>query len=369
MAKHINNETLNIPVIRGKVLGVTVLRGYARLNDLAKVSKADVYDKVKNPTGTQRDLSPKHARAAYEYVKDKDFAFWPEVFLCTRDNEVITYIPSDLDEDFGTLHIDVKDASKKGKISISRVDGNHRLYFADGSQEGYAPIEKIVSFCLAYNLTREEEITLFRDINANQKAMNTSHLDNIHARLTPEDELKRDDPDLYIARLLGRDSESPLYDRVYEGGKKPAGFSISLRTLRTGIKYMLSRPTKLTALRDPDAQYKVIRNYFIALQMWEPSAWDSPSKYILLRGAGLWGACFIGADVIDRALSQAKFKPDDMLIILQSGKDWDWSNKGDFQGYSGRGGAVQISDKVTSELQDESGISVSSLYQRIMQEE
>jgi hypothetical protein len=57
-----------------------------------------------------------------------------------------------------------------------------------------------------------------------------------------------------------------------------------------------------------------------------------------------------------------------MLAILKSGRDWDWSNKGDFQGYSGRGGALQISNRVTAEFSDEQGVSVKSLYNKIMAE-
>ena len=85
----------------------------------------------------------------------------------------------------GVLEIDVK-AAKEGKdIAISRIDGNHRLHYGDGKQSGYSRIEKPVSFCLAYDLTREEEIQLFRDINDNQKRMNTSHLDGIEVRFDP----------------------------------------------------------------------------------------------------------------------------------------------------------------------------------------
>jgi DGQHR domain-containing protein len=362
-------SVLKIPVIRGQVLGVTVLRGYAKLKDLARMSKPDIYDQKTNPTGTQRDLSPKHAREAYEYVKTHELGFWPEVFLCARDKKVMKYTPSRKGSDIGMLVIDMDRATDPANIAISRVDGNHRLHYADGSYAGFSPIEKNVSFCIAYNLTLEEEIVLFRDINANQKAMNTSHLDNIEARLTPEDRLKREEPDLYIARSLGHDPASPLYDCVYEGGKKMAGSIIPLRTLRTGITYMLSRPTKLTALRDADAQYKVIRNYFQAIKKWQPQAWTEPNKYLLLRGAGLWGICFIGAEVIDRVLARGKFRTDEMYRILKSGKDWDWSNAGDFQGYSGRGGALKISNNVTAEFQDESGVSVKALFGKIMSED
>ncbi len=369
MRKFVSTSTseLIIPVIRGEVLGITVVRGYAKLSDLARISKPDVYDQKTNPTGTQRDLSPKHARDAYEYVKNREFGFWPEVFLCARNPEAVKFVPSKFDINFGELVIDLNITTKSNKIAISRVDGNHRLHYADGSQ-GFDAIEKSVSFCLAPDLNHEQEIVLFRDINANQKAMNTSHLDNIEVRLTPEEILKRVNPDLYISEKLADDPESPLYNRIYKSSKKISGSIVPLRTLRTGISYMLSRPTKLTALRDADAQYRVIRNYFQAVKKWQPQAWENPSQYVLLRGAGLWGICFIGAEVIDRVLAQSKFKTEDMYRVLRSGKNWDWSNKGDFLGLAGRGGATQISNKVTAEFQDDSGMSVKSLFGEIMKE-
>lgn len=360
------NYKLVIPVIRGQVMGASVLRGYAKLNDLAKMSKPDIYDQKNNPTGTQRDLSPKHARDAYEYVKSHEFGFWPEVFLCARDREVMEYVPSVDHSDYGDLIINMTVATEPKRIAISRIDGNHRLHYADGTHTGFPEIDKIVSFCIAYNLSLEQEIILFRDINANQKPMNTSHLDNIEARLTPEEKLKRLEPDLFIARKLGKDVGSPLFNYVHEGGIKVIGAIIPLRTLRTGISYMFSRSNKLTALRDVDAQYIVISNYFEAFRRWEIDAWEEPNKYIVLRGAGLWAVCFIGAEVIERALSKGKYQMEDMYQILTSGRSWDWSNKGDFQGFSGRGGALKISQIVTAEFQDETGVSVKSLFNEIM---
>lgn len=362
-----NNE-LRVPVIRGDVLGVKVLRGYAQLNQLAEMSKADIYDQKANPTGTQRDLSPKHAREAYEYVKTHAIGFWPEVFLAVRDKSAVTYEPTEASSNFGFMVVDMAVASAPNKIAISRVDGNHRLNYADGSHPNLPPLQNEVSFCLAYDLSFDQELILFRDINDNQKRMNTSHLDNIEARLSPEQKLKSQEPDLYIARNLGQDKESPLHDRIYEGGVSTISSSIPLRALRTGIRYMLSRPTKLTALRDADAQYKVIRNYFQAVKLWQPNAWIEPGKYLVLRGAGLWGICYIGADVIDRALAQGRFDSSDMLTILKSGREWDWSNNGNFRGYSGAGGASKISNEVTAEFQHESGVSVSELFHRIMGE-
>jgi hypothetical protein len=215
----------------------------------------------------------------------------------------------------------------------------------------------------------EEEIKLFRDINANQKAMSTNHLDNIEARLTPRDELKAREPELYIAKKLNEDPGSPFFGRITQSSKKNVGDILPLRGLKTGIEYMLSSASKLPALRDPDAQYKVIKNYLKAVKKWEPRAWEEPSKSLLLRGAGFWAICFIGADVIDRCLSKGKFGVDEMLAVLNSGKRWDWSNEGDFRGLGGRGGAKRISSYITSEFPDETGMSMKSLHRQILQSE
>lgn len=359
--------TLVVPAVRGRVLGVDVYRGFAKLCDLAAISKADIYDQKKNPTGTQRDLSPAHARDAYEYVKTRDLGFWPEVFLCARLKASITFTPlSDDMPDIGLLEFDI-DMIKHGKnIAISRVDGNHRLYYADGNTEKYSKIEKTASFCLAYDLSRNDEIQLFKDINKNQKPMNTSHLDGIDVRLTAEELLKQRQPDLYIAQKLGTDKLSVLYERIYQGGRKPAGVDIPLRGIRTGVEYMLSRSTQLPRLDDTEAKYKVIRNYLSAFKQWQPQSWSEPKEYITLRGAGLWAVCFIGAHVIDRTLLQDKFDSDTMLSILKSGKDWDWSKNGDFKGLGGRGGALEISRLVTSKLKDETRMSTKQLFDNIM---
>jgi hypothetical protein len=222
---------------------------------------------------------------------------------------------------------------------------------------------------LAYDLNRDEEIQLFKDINDNQKPMNTSHLDKIEVRLTPAEELKHRNPELYIAQRLSRDSKSPFHERIYEGGKKLVGVDIPLRGLKTGIEYMLSRSTQLPHLEDAEAQYRVIRNYFIAVKKWQPKAWSSPKEYIMLRGSGLWAICFIGAHVIDRVLQQDEFKATAMLTILRSGKDWDWGKKGHFKGLGGRGGALEISKQVTRSLQYGGRMSTKQLFDKIMAED
>jgi hypothetical protein len=53
----------------------------------------------------------------------------------------------------------------------------------------------------------------------------------------------------------------------------------------------------------------------------------------------------------------------------QSGKDWDWGKKGDFEGLGGRAGALEISNRVTRKLQDENRMSTKDLFDKIMSED
>jgi DGQHR domain-containing protein len=359
-----------MPAVRAKVLGVNVYRGFASLAELAEISRPDIYNQRTNPKGTQRDLIPAHARDAYEYVKNRSFGFWPEVFLCARKADVITFRPISAEEPaLGILEINESAIKRSKGIAISRIDGNHRLHHGDGRYEGYTRVEKLVSFCMAYGLDRDEEIQLFRDINDNQRKMNTSHLDGVSVRLTPEDELKRREPNLFIAQRLSRDEASPLYQRIFEGGKKEVGFDIPLRGLKTAVEYMLSRSTQLPHLEDPEAQYRVIRSFLNAVRRWQPKAWSNPKQYLLLRGAGLWAIFFIGSQVIDRVLQQGKHSSAEMLKVLRSGKEWDWGNKGDFRGFSGRSGALEISKRVVKQLRSGSRISTKQLFDEIMADE
>jgi len=113
--------SFKVPAVRAKVLGVRVYRGFASLADLADFSKADIYDQKKNPKGTQRDLNPAHARKAYEYVKNSDLGFWPEIFLCARKQGVIKFTPlSEELTDLGVLEIDTRATSEVGSIAVSR---------------------------------------------------------------------------------------------------------------------------------------------------------------------------------------------------------------------------------------------------------
>ena len=371
-------ELAQFPVVAGKCLGYEAYRGFAPLSELARISEADIFDQDHNRLGTQRNLSLVHARKAYQYVSTTESAFYPEMILNVRDRSFITFTPARARNRpsaergavmFGILAF-VKDPMRSGDIVVSRLDGNHRLWFADGHERGMEPIDRSVSFCLLALEDREKELELFRDINDNQMGMNTSHLQNITARLLGDKLLKVQNPALYIVQRLMKEKTSPLYRRVHEGGKVQKGATLSGLTtanLRSAIGDMLTRSAKLAQFPDADAQYNVIKNYWIALKKWLPKAWNSPREYAIFKGVGLYAISYVGIEVIDRSLLKGKFSSDDMLAYLKQMPSEPLA-KGQTAAYAGRGGGRKLANDLIANLEEEGEVSLSKLQKLILSE-
>jgi DGQHR domain-containing protein len=360
------------PVLVGTCLGYPAFRGFAPLSELSRVSRADIFDQDSNRLGTQRNLSLQHARKAYQYVSGTTSAFYPEMILNVRDDSYVKFRPiqEEGDVQFGTLEF-TKDPAKAGKIVVSRLDGNHRLWFADGHEKGMDPVSRPVSFCLLTIPDREKELELFRDINDNQMGMNTSHLQNITARLLGDKLLKVQNPALYIVQKLIKDKASPLHGRIHEGGKVQKGATLSgltIANLTSAVRDMLARSTKLAQFPDADAQYKVVENYWIAVKKWLPKAWNSPRDYAIFKGVGLYAISYVGVEVIDRCLLKGKFSSDDMLEYLKQMPPESLASGGT-AAYAGRGGGRKLANDLIANLEEEGEVSLSKLQKLILSEE
>ncbi|MGO9895102.1 MAG: hypothetical protein ACLPX8_12920, partial [Bryobacteraceae bacterium] len=143
-----NAKLPRFPVLLGKCLGHEAYRGFGPLSELATISRADIFDQDKNRSGTQRNLSVQHARRAYQYVTEKTEAFYPEMILNVRDKSFIRFTAKDEENGvkFGILEF-VKDPRVATDLVVSRLDGNHRLWFADGHEKDMEAVDRPVSFC------------------------------------------------------------------------------------------------------------------------------------------------------------------------------------------------------------------------------
>jgi DGQHR domain-containing protein len=390
--------SLNIEkCLLGANLNLGVIRGFARLDVLADISAADVYDQVLNPLGTQRDLLTKHAKEATEYALDAmghDAAShpraFPEIILNARDKNVLSVRDTAGDEivldsteelypEPQVVDIIVNSRSLDWPKpaydpQISRLDGNHRLdqipAIADRESDSEFPV---VPFAMFIGLTADQERALFRDINGNQRKMETSHLDTILYRLSKENLLLTPaGRALWIAEELIKPGEV-FSDKVFTGGaksgtKKTLGHipPIKISTLKSAVQTTLREALKLEANSFPtelitaaaigdseSAHYKELeRNAFLVKELlsryWRavkaafPDAWQDRTNYVLLQTIGLTAFSQLAADVLQDRWEAGSYEQSDFDIVLKQIAAKVSLDKDRFAGLAGLAGAKQV---------------------------
>jgi hypothetical protein len=129
---------------------------------------------------------------------------------------------------------------------------------------------------------------------------------------------------------------------------------------------MLTRSAKLSQFPDADAQFEVIKNYWIAVKMWVPNAWQHPREYIIFKGVGLYAISYVGIEVIDRCLMKGKFKSSDMLAYLNQIPNTEVLSTKSGLAYAGRGGGRKMANDLIANLEEPGEVSLSRLQKMIL---
>lgn len=372
MAKLSGVKVVELVAFESNNLDTICYRGHAPLAHLSLISQTDVFDQISNPTGLQRDLSQKHANDAYDYVtrpENKSFPrAYPEVVLNVRVKDVLEKT-EDEDTKSGKVRLsfDISKMQTITKVYVSRVDGNHRLFYAAGDDKR-EPILVDVPFQIHIGLSREQERSIFVDINSNQKGLNTSHLDIMQSRLTAEQLEIKDHLDRWITKRLSEDPKSPWHGLIHHGGSKQGsrmqGLTrpVNFASIKGGTNKLLSKSQYIHDLTDPEAQYVIVRNYWNAIKIVFAEEWANPKEYLLLKNIGVWSLSFLGGTIIDRCMPKGKVDTDTLASYLSQVRDtFDWrkASIGDksVAGMSGNRAAMILAGKMAEELRDETGIS------------
>ena len=388
---------------KGGNLDTECYRGFALISDLAQISQADIYDQEQNLNGLQRDLSPKHASDAYEYVKrEPDPQYpraFPEVVLNVRDAQVLkmseVMTPGEL---FPPPNGDIRDAGKQGYLElyrlnfytnlmdrphmtfVSRVDGNHRLEYANGDARTRSPLSAVVPFQIHVGLTVAQERSLFVDINSNQKGLNSSHLSIMQNRLTPEEQEIKLNPERWIANKLVEDPDSPWHGLVHLGGSKRGSRAqgltriVNFVSLQTGIKKTLTKSQYIHDLTDYEARYRIIRNYWHAVKRTYSHEWAAHKDYLLMKNIGVQSFSILGGTIIDRCMPQGRVDIGDIeFYLLQTVGTFDWHSQGaqnqeasgqkSIRGMSGNQAATIVAATMAGELSDTTGTNLTKEIQ------
>jgi len=233
-----------------KVLGIfRVIRGFADLRDLAAISVPYKMEDVlqgNRVAGHQRLESPKHAEDIKNYLERSDNRFLPEVILSVRvsvslvvrDGEInpdelgmgetvigvksVDAVPVEISRRYSSsttrmqrLRVRKKylDQIKQDKI-IRRIDGNHRLYFAEELvDDPITPTKYLAPFCLVLLGPPGDEgddfaeSLIFHTINSTALPLEYEHSLKLilgqkpEFAMTPDNEFAYN-PALHLTRLL-----------------------------------------------------------------------------------------------------------------------------------------------------------------------
>jgi DGQHR domain-containing protein len=374
----------------GQNLNLRVLRGFGQLDSLAFISAPDVFDQVDNPLGTQRALSPEHARDCREYAleatglpAEESPRFFPDILLNVRDTNVVELYniedPEELYEfdsfaddtevpaNFVGVRISLQALENPKAFhnpQVSRVDGNHRLWGMDEilQQEAETPDEgqsiddvPTVAFSMLVGLTAKQEASLFRDINGEHKGMDVTHLASIEARITDPAEL-RSDPKrlpLWVADQLsqpGRAFENMVFLGGERTGLKRLGEQrpVKLNSLRTTLAQQLRSAPRATAHfgDEPETLLGMLDNFWKAVRDTFPEAWSDRRDYILLQAIGLGAFAKFGGAILDSAFENGSMEYADFVRFLEPVKDKVSLRRDEYRGIAGAGGAQVIADKL-----------------------
>lgn len=373
-------RTITLRAIRSHNLDTQCYRGSAPLADLARVSKADVFDQDQNSKGLQRNLSPSHAQAAYEYAAMEANPDWPrafpEVVLNVRDKTAVKIVEAG--DGWIDMIFDCDRLRDAPKVIVSRIDGNHRLEYTAGGTKRHTPLQIEAPFQIHVGLRPDQEAKLFLDINANQKGLNTSHLSWLRSRLTEEEEEIRQHPERWVAKRLADDPMSPWSGLIHKGGSKAGaraqGYTrpVNFKSLENGVKRTLGKSQYIHDLTDIKAQYVVIRNYWNAVKQVFSQEWATPQEYQVLKNVGVMSFSILGGTVIDRCLASSppRVSTDPMTQYLQQcAGTWDWASEAvgekAIAGMSGNRAIAIIAGAMAGDLSDDFGPSMLVLQENL----
>lgn len=378
-----NIRQLEFVAFKSRNLDTECYRGTAALAELAIVSEADVFDQDTNRDGLQRDLSPTHAANAYDYVsrpsdKDHPRAF-PEIVLNVRDRDILRVENMDGDDSRVRLIFDVDAIRRARSVKVSRVDGNHRLYYVGGGQRRQ-PVYLPVPFQIHVGLSKEQETGLFVDMNANQKGLNTSHLSWLVSRLSKEEVQMKEHPESWIAIRLAEDPLSPWYGIIHMGGSKGGAREqglvrpVNLKSLEGGVKRTLSKSAYIHDITDMKAQYILIRNFWQAVKQVFAEEWAKPKEYLILRNLGVVSLSTLAGTITDRCLARQRVQVEDMAgYLTQCRGTWNWraDAMGDrsVSGMSGNRAALIVAGKMAEDLSEDDGVNFGDLTRQLVESE
>ena len=290
--------------------------------------------------GYQRPGSLSRMRAFAKYLRARPDSVVPPVVLSSRG----AWQFRQADTNFGQLEVD-------GPAAV--VDGQHRL---GGYVTLFEEDEDVrqVSFIVLPNLTVDEELREFLDVNTTQKGVPKS----LTAYL-------EDTPDAQVAWALNEEPDSPFKTRITRTSMQRQ----HLFALHSVAK-QVGRLFSIGALQDLEVETKVeyMSRFWTIVADERADEWSDIEKmddsqfagrrdfeFKMLELTGLIAWSLSGGHILSRSYSETSgMNWDNVRRLVGFAGEVDWNKQGQYEGRTGEVGGKVIADDMVRLLPPES---------------
>lgn len=295
-----------IPAVRGKMGGHTYYSFATEPEKLLKIGYVLHRNKANiNMMPTyQRLIKKSRLKSVGEFIENG--GYFPNSVVINIDakscqfDSANTQVGSTI-SDVGILHL-----PKKYK-SAYIIDGQHRLYGYSNSKYKSSNTIPVVAFV---NLSREEQVQLFMQINENQKAVSKNLRETLNADLKWTSDRYDEQIDALCARTaiyLGEERNSPLFNKVSIGEDSRAitqnNIKIALKKSKFLGKVSRNKIEELGLIYNGDLDFTFdrLKEYlskgFDYLSTNVQEDWNNKESVILTNN-GVYGFILILSDIL-----------------------------------------------------------------------
>jgi DNA sulfur modification protein DndB len=317
-----------IPAVRGKMGGHTYYSFATEPENLLKIgyvlhrNKANV-----NMMPTyQRLIKKTRLKLVSEFIENG--GYFPNSVVISIDAKNCNFDPANTQvsstiSDVGILHL-----PKKYK-SAYIIDGQHRLYGYSNSEFKNKNTIPVVAFV---NLSRDEQVQLFMQINENQKAVSKDLRNTLNADLLWTSDNLIDQQKALCSRIsiyLGEDRNSPLYGKISIGEDVK---TITLQLITNALKRsrFLGKVSKnkieeigLFYNGDIDLTFDRLKDFiakgFEYLSSNIVDEWKKETEGLILINRGVYGFILLLSDIVyfldEQKIIDSKKTPINKIIL------------------------------------------------------
>jgi DNA sulfur modification protein DndB len=310
-----------------------VFVGFAPAKTLHMVSFADTLNEDTG-IGYQRPRDRGHSLDFKRYISTPGASTIPLTFNLRQDLKKFWRI--EREGGMAVLWI------KPDAACLAQVDCQHRLGELADSDVNLA-------FMAFIGLDLRGEMAMFTIINSKVRGLQSSLTDFHESNLI--ENLVQDAPQLFLARQLNENCDSPWFKMIRYGGETSSGMRrrTSLRMMQTAIRHLLTRIRTVDGY-NVNGVYNLLLNYWGAVAYVFDAEWQSPREHLLTKGVGLHALTELLGTIVQRE-KRVDLSRDEIIEKLKSLKEnIDWGRKGTFADAGGRKGASAAHETLRKSL-------------------